>query len=66
MYPYEFYYYNSQDIQGYYRTYFTENIWRLENYPELKKDVEFLFEQKDFYKKSQGINILAIFKLFFK
>ncbi|KFC23930.1 asparagine synthase-related protein [Epilithonimonas lactis] len=66
MYPYEFYYYNSQDIQDYYQTYFKENIWRLDNYPELKKDVEFLFGQKDFYQKSQGVNILAIFKLFFK
>lgn len=66
MYPYEFYYYNSQDIQDYYQTYFKENIWRLENYPDLKQDVEFLFGQKDFYQKSQGVNILAIFKLFFK
>ncbi|KFC24489.1 hypothetical protein [Chryseobacterium sp. FH1] len=66
MYPYEFYYYNSQDIQDYYQTYFKENIWRLEDYPELRQDVEFLFEQKDFYQKSQGVNILAIFKLFFK
>ena len=66
MYPYEFYYYNSQEIQDYYQAYFKENIWRLENYPELKQDVEFLFEQKDFYQKSQGVNILAIFKLFFK
>lgn len=66
MYPYEFYYYNSQDIQDYYQSYFIENIWRLENFPELKKDVEFLFGQKDFYQKSQGINILAIFKLYFK
>lgn len=65
MYPYEFYYYNSMEIQDYYQFYFAENIWRLENYPELKQDVEFLFAQKDFYQKSQGINILAIFKLFF-
>ena len=65
MYPYEFYFYNSKDIQDYYQTYFTENIWRLENYPGLKNDVEFLFAQKDFYQKSQGVNILAIFKLFF-
>lgn len=65
MYPYEFYYYNSKDIQDYYQAYFKENIWRLENYPELKKDVEFLFSQKDFHQKSQGINIIAIFKLFF-
>lgn len=66
MYPYEFYYYNSQDIQDYYQAYFKENIWRLDSYTELKKDVEFLFGQKDFYQKSQGVNILAIFKLFFK
>lgn len=66
MYPYEFYYYNSLEIQDYYQAYFKENIWRLDNYPELKQDVEFLFGQKDFYQKSQGVNILAIFKLFFK
>lgn len=65
MYPYEFYYYNSQDVQDYYQDYFKDNIWRLDNYQELRSDVESLFAQKDFYQKSQGINILAIFKLFF-
>lgn len=65
MYPYEFYYNNSRDIQNYYQNYYSDNIWRLENYPELKNDVRQLFEQKDFFQKSQGINILAIFKLFF-
>ncbi|MCG2793785.1 MAG: hypothetical protein L6262_09615 [Weeksellaceae bacterium] len=65
MYPYEFYYYNSRDIQDYYQSYFAGNLWRLENYPELKTDVEFLFSQKDFFQKSQAVNILAIFKLFF-
>lgn len=66
MYPYEFYYYNSQDIQDYYHDYFSENIWRLENYQELKSDIENLFAQNDFYQKSQAVNILAIFKLFFE
>ncbi|MCD9856578.1 hypothetical protein LUD75_17785 [Epilithonimonas sp. JDS] len=65
MYPYEFYYYNSKDIQDYYETYFNENIWRLENYKDLQADVQFLFSQKDFYQKSQAVNILAIFKLYF-
>lgn len=65
MYPYEFYYNNSRDIQNYYQNYYSDNIWRLENYPELKNDVRQLCEQKDFFQKSQGINILAIFKLFF-
>ncbi len=65
MYPYEFYYNNSRDIQNYYQNYYSDNIRRLENYPELKNDVRQLFEQKDFFQKSQGINILAIFKLFF-
>lgn len=66
MYPYEFYYNNSKDIQDYYQAYFNNNIWRLENYKELKCDIEFLFAQKDFYQKSQAVNILAIFKLFFE
>ncbi len=65
MYPYEFYFYNSKDIQNYYDNYFKDNIWRLEHYPELKSDVEFLFTQKDFFQKSQAVNVLAIFKLFF-
>jgi asparagine synthase (glutamine-hydrolysing) len=65
MYPYEFYFYSSKDIQSYYDNYFKENIWRLEKYPELKSDVEMLFMQKDFFQKSQAVNILAIFKLFF-
>ena len=65
MYPYQVYYNNSKDIQNYYDNYFKENIWRLEHYPELKSDVEFLFSQKDFFQKSQAVNVLAIFKLFF-
>ena len=65
MYPYQVYYKNSKDIQNYYDNYFKDNIWRLEHYPELKSDVEFLFTQKDFFQKSQAVNVLAIFKLFF-
>lgn len=66
MYPYAFYFDQSDEIQKYYQSYFKENIWRVEQYPELKQDVEFLFAQKDFYQKSQAVNILAIFKLFFR
>lgn len=65
MYPYEFYYYNSTEIQNYYTDYFQSNLWRLDHYPELKQDVEELFAETGFYQKTQAVNILAIFKLFF-
>ncbi len=65
MYPYEFYYYNSTEIQNYYTDYFQSNLWRLDHYPELKQDVEEVFAETGFYQKTQAVNILAIFKLFF-
>ncbi len=65
MYPYQFYFSQSPEIQKYYQNYFDENIFRIEKYPELKKDVEFLFSQKDFHSKSLAVNVLSIFKLFF-
>ena len=65
MYPYQFYYDQSTEIQKYYQLYFDENFYRIENYPELSKDVLELFESADFSVKTQAINILSIFKLYF-
>ncbi len=65
MYPYQFYYNQNTEIQQYYQQYFDENLYRIENYPELLSDVNELFKSQDFYQKSQAINILAIFKLYF-
>lgn len=65
MYPYQFYYDNDPEIQKYYADYFEENIHRIRDYRELEEDVRQLFSSKDFYSKSQAVNILAIFKLFF-
>lgn len=65
MYPYQFYYDQSTEIQKYYQLYFDENFHRIENYPELSKDVLELFESADFSVKTQAINILSIFKLYF-
>lgn len=65
MYPYGFYFENDLDIRNYYQKYFEENIHRLENYPDLLKDVKELFSAPDFHLKSKAVNILAIFKLYF-
>ena len=65
MYPYQFYYDQSTEIQKYYQLYFDENFYRIENYPELSKDVLELFDSTDFSVKTQAINILSIFKLYF-
>ncbi len=65
MYPYGFYFENDLEIQSYYQNYFEENIHRLENYPDLLKDVNELFSAPDFHLKSKAVNILAIFKLYF-
>lgn len=65
MYPYGFYFENDLEIQNYYQNYFEENIHRLENYPDLLKDVNELFSAPDFHLKSKAVNILAIFKLYF-
>lgn len=65
MYPYQYYFDSTPEIQQYYQNYFNKNIGRLENYPELLLEVSDLFSQKTFYHKCQAINILSIFKLYF-
>lgn len=65
MYPYQYYFDNDIKIQQYYQKYFEDNIHRLENYPELSKDVFSLFGSESFSLKSKAINILSIFKLYF-
>ncbi len=65
MYPYQFYYDNDPEIQKYYQKYFEENLYRVEEYPDLLDNVKELFSSATFHDKSQAVNILAIFKLFF-
>ena len=65
MYPYQYYFDNDTEIQNYYKNYFENNIHRIEDYKELESDVKELFQSENFYSKSQSVNILAIFKLFF-
>ena len=65
MYPYQFYFDNDPEIQRYYQKYFNENLHRIEIYPELYSDVKELFTSEDFHSKSQAVNILSVFKLFF-
>ena len=65
MYPYQFYFDNDPEIQKYYQKYFDENLYRIENFPELYNDVKELFSVGNFHEKSQAVNILSIFKLYF-
>lgn len=63
--PEHYYYKTVNDVKLYHSNYFTDNISRLANYKELQNDVEILFKNRSFYKKSLSVNILAVFKLFF-
>lgn len=65
MYPYQYYFDRDQDIQNYYQKYFDDNIYRIEDYKELWSEVSELFNSPGFYSKSQAVNILSIFKLYF-
>ncbi len=65
MYPYQYYYDNDRKMQEFYQDYFNKNLHRIENYPELLADVKQLFQSKNFHIKTQAINILSIFKLYF-
>ncbi len=65
MYPYQFYFDQDAEIQRFHQKYFDENIHRLENFPELSKDIFSLFKSPNFSLKSKAVNILAIFKLYF-
>lgn len=63
--PYEYYFKKSHSLQKVYQDYYNENIGRIDPFPELQKDVIQLFSINNFNSKSQAVNILAIFKLFF-
>lgn len=65
MYPYQYYYDSSKEIQDYYKDYFNENFERISDYPELSNDVKTLFLSDKFTDKSLAVNVLSIFKLFF-
>ena len=65
MYPYQYYYDSSEEIQNYYQDYFNENFERISDYPELSNDVKTLFQSDKFTDKSLAVNVLSIFKLFF-
>lgn len=65
MYPYQFYFDQSLEIQNYYQKYFDENIYRVEEYSELSADLKELFNSDSFHYKSKAVNILAIFKMYF-
>ena len=65
MYPYQLYYDSDQKMQEFYQDYFNKNLYRIERYPELWADVKMLFQSKNFHIKTQAINILSIFKLYF-
>lgn len=65
MYPYQYYYDSDQKMQEFYQDYFNKNLYRIERYPELWADVKMLFQSKNFHIKTQAINILSIFKLYF-
>ncbi|WP_185146687.1 asparagine synthase-related protein [Chryseobacterium sp.] len=65
MYPYQYYFDQDNEIQKYYQKYFEENLHRVQAYPELSADLLVLFDSPDFYSKSQAVNILSVFKLYF-
>ena len=64
MYPYQYYFDSSPEIQSFYNDYFQSNIELLDDYKELQKDILELFHHKDFFSKSSAVNILAIFKYY--
>lgn len=65
MYPYQYYFDSSPEIKSFYNDYFQSNIWFLDEYKELQKDIQELYHRKDFFSKSSAVNILAIFKYYF-
>ena len=65
MYPYAYYFQQSNELQKVYHNYWEENIDRLSRYPELQSDVRKLYASQDFFQKCRAINVLSVFKLFF-
>lgn len=64
MYPYQYYFNKSKELQDFYQNYFEENLHFLDEFKELQQDVIQLFSMKDFFSKSSAINVLGIFKYY--
>lgn len=66
MYPYQYYFDSSKEIQDHYQKYFDENIELLQDYKELQKEIHEIFISRDYFLKAKAVNVLSIFKLYFK
>ncbi len=65
MYPYQYYFSNDKEIQQFYDQYLSENIHYLDGYKDLKQDILALYHKKNFFSKSNAINVIAIIKYYF-
>lgn len=64
--PFDKWYDKNNGIKIFIENYFKKNIFLLEEYSELKKDAEYLFDTGNAVEKLQVLNLLATLKIFFK
>lgn len=63
--PFDYWYKNNNELRKFINNYYEENIFRLNNYPEIKNDVKKLFESKKIIEKIQVLSLLSALKLYF-
>lgn len=63
--PFDEWYKNNSKVREILDNYFKENIKKLGNYEELKKDCEYLYNIGSAREKTQVITLLAVLKLYF-
>lgn len=63
--PLDYWYEKNDELKNFMSVYYQKNIFRLNSYPEIQKDVEKLFESKKIIEKIQVLSLLSALKLYF-
>jgi asparagine synthase (glutamine-hydrolysing) len=64
--PMDYWYKNNSEIKDYMDSYFTTNINRLYEFPDLQKDCIDMYNNYTITEKAQVLTMLAVMKLYFK
>lgn len=63
--PLNYWYENNIELRKFINNYYEDNIFRLNNYPEIQEDVNKLFKSEKIIEKIQVLSLLSALKLYF-
>lgn len=63
--PLNYWYENNIELRKFINNYYEDNIFRLNNYPEIKEDAKKLFMSEKIIEKIQVLSLLSALKLYF-